>query len=362
MKQIAFAISLVVLMASCKNKNNVTTPIRKDITQAVYASGKVYPINDYKVFSKLPGYIEKIHIHVGDSVKIGQPLMTIKSEVSELNVTTAKNLLSLAQKNANENSALMSTLKQDVAAAKAKYELDSTNYARYIGLNKENATSGILLDQSKTQFEVSKQNYLKAWNAYLNTRDKLRVELQNAQIQYDSQISNRNDYTITSAVNGKVYDVLPKEGELINTQVLLMEIGDVSHFDVELSVDETDVSLIKNDQPIVYIIDAYKDQTFKGIVKESYPRINQNNKTSKVVATIDLNSSIQIFSGMSVEANIIIAEKKQVLVIPREYVVEGNKVKKKGADALTEIKKGAEDLEFVEVLEGIDESTELELP
>ncbi len=95
---------------------------------------------------------------------------------------------------------------------------------------------------------------------------------------------------------------------------------------------------------------------------EVYPRINQSNKTSKVMASIQLENNTIIYSGMSVEANIIISERKNVMVIPREYLIEGNKVKKKGSEEHTIIKKGASDLEFVEVLEGIDETIEIEIP
>ena len=362
MKKTSLVLIVIALLSSCGSKNNSTFPVRKDITQAVYASGKIFPVNDYKVYSKLPGYIEKIHVHVGDSVMVGQPLMTIRSEVSDLNVNTAKNLLELAQKNANQNSAYLTALKQDVASAKSKYELDSVNYNRFVGLMKENATSKLQLDQSKTQFDISKQNYLKATSSFINAKDKIRVELENAQLQYEAQVSNKSDYTITSAVNGKVYDITPKEGELINTQVMLMEIGDGNRFEIELSVDETDVSVIKINQEIVFAIDAYKDQVYKGNVVEVYPRINQSNKTSKVMASIQLENNTIIYSGMSVEANIIISERKNVLVIPREYLIEGNKVKKKGSEEHTIIKKGASDLEFVEVLEGIDETIEIEIP
>ena len=138
MKKPMALLLVVIIFTCCKKSTDTTTPVHKDITQAVYASGKIFPLNDYKVFSKLPGYIEKIHVHIGDSVKVGQALMTIKSEVSELNVNTAQNLLDLAQKNANENSAYITALKQDVASAKSKYELDSLNYTRYTSLIKSN--------------------------------------------------------------------------------------------------------------------------------------------------------------------------------------------------------------------------------
>lgn len=65
---------------------------------------------------------------------------------------------------------------------------------------------------------------------------------------------------------------------------------------------------------------------------------------------------------MSVEANIIISEKKNTLVIPREFLIDGNKVKIKDKEELTEIVKGAEDLEFIEIISGIDENTEIVLP
>lgn len=362
MKHTLLVLLSALLVISCKNKNTTTTLQRKDLTQAVYASGKIYPLNNYKVYSKLPGYIEKIHVHVGDIIKVGDPLLTLKSVVSELNVNTAKNLLDLAKKNANENSAFFISLKQDVASAKSKYELDSINFKRFESLSKENATSKLQYDQSKTQFEISKQNYLKALNMYSNTKDKVKIELENAQIQYDAQLSNKNDYTLTSAVNGKIYDIIPKEGELVNTQFVLMEIGDGEKFEIELSVDETDASLIKNGQSIVYLIDAYKDIVFKGKVEETYPRINQNNKTAKIISSIELDKKYQIFSGMAVEANIIIAEKKNILVVPREYLIEGNKLKIKSSGNIVQIVKGAEDLEFVEIISGVEEGTEITMP
>lgn len=357
-----FLLLFTTLFFSCGKKQESATPVRKDITQAVYASGKIYPVNDYKVYTKLPGYVEKIHVQVGDSVRIGQPLLTIKSEVSEKNVEMAKNQYELAQKNSGDNSPVLAAIKEEVGSARSKYELDSANYVRYTNLAKENATSKIQLDQSKTQFDISKQNFLKVFNNFIGTRDRLRTELENAKLQYEAQTSNQSDYVIASVVNGKVYDIVPKEGELVSSMLMLMEVGDGNKFEVELSVDETDVSFLLKGQEIVYSIDAYKDRIFKGKVTETYPRINPLNKTSKVVATIELDKSVNVFSGMSVEANIIIQIKKNALVIPREFLFEAKSVLRKSEGDTVQIKTGAEDLEFVEIVSGIDENTELIKP
>ncbi|MEW6469193.1 MAG: efflux RND transporter periplasmic adaptor subunit [Bacteroidota bacterium] len=355
-------IAFLSLLGSCGRKGDSIFPARKDLTQAVYASGKIYPVNDYKVFAKLPGYVEKIHVRVGDSVKVGQTLITIRSEVSGKNVEMARNQYELAMKNAGEGSPLLIALQQDIASARTKYELDSANYQRFANLEKENATSKLQLEQARTQFDISKQLWLKAKSNYTATRDRLNTELENARLQFEAQSSNQGDYIIASVVNGRVYDIVPKEGELVGSAMMLMEVGDGASYEVELSVDETDVSFIEKGQDIVYTIDAYRDQLFKGKVLEAYPRINPTNKTSKVVASIQLGSLIRVYSGMSVEANIIIAVKKNALVIPREFLLGSSQVRRKAQNDTVKIQRGAEDLEYIEVLSGIDEHTEIVKP
>ena len=108
-------------------------------------------------------------------------------------------------------------------------------------------------------------------------------------------------------------------------------------------------------------IDAYKDVVYKGIILETYPRINQGNKTSKVITSITLDEDQPLYSGMSVEANVIISIKKDALVIPREFLLDNNKVKLKSGE-LVQVKKGIEDLEYIEILQGLDESTVIVKP
>jgi hypothetical protein len=64
---------------------------------------------------------------------------------------------------------------------------------------------------------------------------------------------------------------------------------------------------------------------------------------------------------MSVEANIIVAEKKDALVIPKNYLLNSEYVITSKKDTI-KIKKGIEDLEYVEITEGINEKTEIIAP
>jgi HlyD family secretion protein len=346
-------------LVSCGGSKEQVFVQRRNLTQAVYASGKLFPKNDYKVFARLPGYVQQIHVHVGDTVRIGDPLITIRSEVSEINVEVARNQYQLASNNASESGPLLNTLVKDVEATRAKYMLDSVTASRYANLLAQNATSKQQADQAHTEFEVSRAAWQKAQANLQNTRTRLRTESENARLQLEAQTSNRSDYVITAAVAGRVYDVVPKVGELANTQQPLFEIGDATNFEVELSVDETDVSLLSYGQQVVYAIDAYPNNTFTGVLAEVYPRISAGNKTARVIGTITVSAGIQVFAGLSVEANIVIAERKNILVIPREYLQPGNTVRTKSSENPVPVKTGVSDLQFVEILSGLSEKDEL---
>lgn len=354
-----FALSAALFLLSCGSGNETVHPQKKDLTQAVYASGKIFPKNDYKVSARLPGYVQEILVNIGDTVKAGQPLLRIRSEISDINVEAAKNQYSLASRNAAESGPVLSALKQEVSAAESKYSLDSTNYKRYENLLKSNSASQLQFDQAKFQFENSRAAWTRAKLNYVSTRDRLRTEAENAKLQLEAQTSNQGDYTINSVVSGKVYDIIPKVGDLVNSQMPLIEIGSANEFEVELSIDETDISFVVVGQEVLYEIDAYKERPLTGKVLEIYPRISPGNKTAKIIATVELEPHMVVYSGMSIESNIIIAEKKNVLVIPREYVKPGNYVNVKGKDEPVKISVGASDLEYMEVTSGLSETDEL---
>jgi multidrug efflux pump subunit AcrA (membrane-fusion protein) len=360
MKSFVYFVVFSVLFSACSNKKNYILPEKKSITQVVYASGKIYPINVYNVYSKLPGYISKIYVNVKDSVKLGQPLISIKSEVNEKNLEIAKNQYQLASINISKNSPVLKALNEEVESALTKYKLDSINFVRYQNLLKTNSTSQLQYDQAKSQFEISRHNYVKALSNLEKTKNQLQIEYENAKLQYEAQQSNLSEYTIVSAISGKVYDIIPKEGELVNSATLLMVIGDSKKFEVELNVDETDVSLIKENQKVIFETDVYKDTLFYGNIKTIYQRINPINKTCRVIASIDAKN-FHFYSGMSVEANIIVAEKKDALVIPKNYLLNSEYVITSKKDTI-KIKKGIEDLEYVEITEGINEKTEIIAP
>jgi multidrug efflux pump subunit AcrA (membrane-fusion protein) len=347
---------LLLFLISCGDNGEKTKPVKKDITQAVYASGKIFPVDYYRLNVSIPGYIKEIYVKIGDTVKVGEPLFAMKSDVSNLNVATAKNNLDLATLNSSDNSAYMTAVKQDLALATDKLELDSINFARVQALFESNATTKANLDQAKTQYLTSKQTTQKARSSLQATRERLKTEVKNAQNLYKAQQSNSNDFTYFSSVTGKVYDISGKQGEYFTPQQIVMELGRVDNYEVELSVDEADIHYLAKKQVVIFQTEAYPNLFLRGEIKEVYPKISSTNKSIKVMASINLPEEISMYAGATLEANIINQKKPNALVIPRYFLSNDSVVVKKGGEGKKQkikVELGVGNVEFVEILSGL---------
>ena len=107
-------------------------------------------------------------------------------------------------------------------------------------------------------------------------------------------------------------------------------------------------------------MDAYPENPVCTVVREIMPGITQSTKTTIVKADMPADS-LKLFSGMSTEANIIISTKKNVLVIPVDYLGADNTVLTKDKKKIA-VKPGIRDMDNVEIISGIDEHTEIIKP
>lgn len=353
----------VTLLAACSGKQETTKPIRKQLVQAIYASGKLYPMHYYRAVSLLPGYLQELYVEVGDTVQVGQPLFRVKNQQSDLAIGTAKNNLALAQDNLAANSPLMATLKNEVEAAYAKYVLDSTTLVRTQNLRANQAGTELQLDQAKTAASTSRDLWQKAAANLLATKRKLETDRQNALNAVRIAETNQGDYIVRSTVAGRVYDIIAKVGDLVGAQVPVMEVGAATEYEVELAVDESDANLVRSGQEVVFNAEFLGTETLKGRITRVYPKITQLNKSIKALASISLPDTVSIFAGSTIEANIIYSIKPKALVLPRFFVLKDTVLLKSGLGLeRRKVQVGASDVEYVEILSGLTEADEVQKP
>ncbi len=353
---------LVLLLFSCTRKEEHMVQ-RKDLVQAVYASGEVLPVDFYQVTSKIPGIVDSIYVSVGQRVAAGDALLKIQNQTNQLNLQTAQNLYELAKTKASDRSDLLAGLEQKVLAAYQNYQQDSLDYERYKRLNAKQIGSEQAFEKAKLRFQISRSELVIAQSNLEETRDQLQIELKNARNNYLAQKSQLGDYLIVAVKAGKVYDIMPHTGELVTSNRPIMDLGAADSFEVEMMVDETDIILVKKGQKVVYALDALEDSVLHGVVKRIYPRINPVDKTAKVIASID-PADYDLYPGMSLEANIIIREKEDILVVPVEYLTMDQTVlvKKGSSTESVKVQTGIRDLRFVEILGGLKENDHILKP
>ncbi|MFN4985243.1 MAG: hypothetical protein ACK5GI_03770, partial [Ignavibacteria bacterium] len=200
------SLALCAVIVSCSSNEESTQPVQQAITQAVYASGRIYPKGYYRVAAKLPGVVSEIYVQSGDTVRAGMPLIRIKNVSADVAVESASNLYQLAQENAREDGAFLRSAAADYESAKEKYEYDSLNAAKQLRLLAAKATSQASYDAAATQAEVSYQQRTKAYQGYKSLSRRMQIEQQNAKLQIDAQRSNRDDFIILAAEDGVVYE------------------------------------------------------------------------------------------------------------------------------------------------------------
>lgn len=353
-------LSFVLLLSfiACIDKSTITHPIRKDLVQAVYASGKIFPLNHVRIAAKTTGYVKRILVKSGDVVKAGSPLVLLSNPNSDVNIDIARSNLALSELNNQPDRNQLNAAMQEIRSAYSRYQLDSLNYQRYKNLWEKQITSRVNLDAAKTQSEVSYQSYEKAIDNYnaLRTRSNTEVALARKQLQLQS--NNKSDFVITAPMTGRVYDVPVKEGQLLTIGSQAVDFGDSTLFEAELDVDESDIGLVKTGQRVILNAEAYDHQPITSTVREIEPSVIQGNKTTRVKTSVP-PTGLTLFSGMTVEANIIIREKKNVLVIPAEFLNADNTVTLRSGKKRVPVKTGIRDVQYVEIESGIDETAEI---
>jgi HlyD family secretion protein len=355
MKNHLYILTLsVLLFASCGKKTNETTPVRKDISEAVFASGILEPENKYNVIAQSEGYITDLKFDNGDMVKAGQVLAMIDNKANEINALSSEHLLGLAGQNASPEGPTLKQAQSSLQLLKIKSEQDSVQYLRYQKLFETNSVSKLELENTKLAYENSRTNYNNASQNYrfLKQQTEQQLVLQRSQRDVNSVTGSYNE--IRSVLAGKVYKKFKNIGEYVRRGDVIAMIGNADTLHANLNVDENNITKIRIGQEVLIQLNVNSGKTYKAKISEIVPSFDEATQSfiCKAHFTDQLDFNI---AGTQLQANIIVAEKKNALVIPKLFLGYGNKVKTKSKGEVT-IQPGFISGEWVEVLGGLEEN------
>jgi multidrug resistance efflux pump len=356
-------VNLILLAAttfSCGRNKEGIKPAVKPLIEAVYASGFVISKDEYEITSQVEGYVTDKLVQDGDAIKKGDPLYVIDSDQQSARNRIANETFALAQKNYRDDSPVLRELKAALESAKTKTEFDSANFVRYSNLLKSNATSQAEFDRFKLTFDNSRNEYIFQKSRFEKTKNQLYLEFQNAKNNLVITSNEGGRYIVRSETEGLVFMTSKEKGELIRRGELVAIVGKKDSYYFQLNVDELDVQRIKQGQEVLVKIDAYPDKVFNASISKIYPMVDRKQQAVRVDASV--NEQLPgWFSGLALEANIIIHKKDKAVVIPKTSLLPGDSVMintEEGSKKI-KVKKGIETLDEVEILEGLDTSKQL---
>lgn len=345
-------LSSFFIFVSCSKKDDgQIQPTKGNITESVYASGVVKSENQYTVYSTVSGVLQKINVTAGQTIGKGQSLFQIESDKAALNTENARLAYQLSNENNRYIQDKIAEMETKVQAAKDKLALDLSIYNRNKNIKQYNVISEVDYERVELAYKNSKSNYEAAVKQLSQLKSQLKNEQSRNNINLKINEKSQSDFIVKSAITGELFDVLVKEGTLINPQTPLAIIGEKNTYLLELDVDENDMVRVKLGQKLAVTMDSYKGKAFEAIVDKIYPIMDERSRTFKIEAHFT-DPPVKLYPNLTAEANIIIQTKQEALTIPKSYLVDNEYVLVNG-DEKRKVKIGLSDYQNVEILDGL---------
>jgi HlyD family secretion protein len=354
--------SILFFAFSCKQNASIHAQ-RKNIIETVYASGKIMADSEYTIYALSPGTVVEKRVIEGNRVNKNEILYVINNTAPAARLDAANTSYANAKQNLSANSRILNDLKIAMQNAAITFSRDSLQYARLKALWGENIGTKSALDNTETQYSISLNNKRSARERYLAQVNDLTVSLKNAHSQVATAQNDFNNSIIRSENAGTVYQMLKEKGEAVKANEAIALLGKSAARLIRLSVDQQDIDRMKIGQSVLLKTDATGDKIYRAKVSRIYPTMNEADQTFRVDAFFSENDN-QPYIHTSVEANIIIQQKQQALVIPGLALLPGDsvKIKRNGRVITIAVNTGIHTLNEVEVLSGLNEKDDIFIP
>lgn len=356
MKKLILFTVLIISLASCGKKTQEIQPIRKDITETVYASGLLEAEGNYKLTAQADGYLINVNFKEGDIITEGSILAIIDNKGNEINAQSSKDLLAIAQANLNPNAPLLQQAKQNIAIAKNKMLQDQVQANRYKELWSSNSVAKIEWENAELNAKTSVLNYETALENYNRLERDAKQQVISSKALTNINSESKFNNQIKAVVGGRVYKKYKEAGDYIKKGEVLATIGSASVIYAKVNIDESSIAKIKLGQNATIQLNINKQKIYKGVVYEIAPEFDGSSQS--FICKISFSDSLDFkIINTQLECNIGINTQKNALLIPKIYFSPAGTVQVKGEKTERAIATGIISNEWVQVIDGINETT-----
>lgn len=270
---------------------------RMDIRKTTVVTGKIEPRNEVNVKPQISGIITEILKEAGETVQEGEVIAKVKVIPDMGSLSAAQSRLRLAEINRKQA---------------------QTDY-----------------DREKTLFDkglVAADEYDKIAQALRQAREEVDAAQDNLEVVRDG-VSKSNasasSTLIRSTITGLILDIPVKVGNSVilantfNDGTTIATVANMNDLIFRGNIDETEVGRLSTGMTMKITIGALQDLKFDARLEYIAPKATDQNGANQfeIKAAVNLPSNAtNIRSGYSANAEIVLAEAKNVLAVPESAI------------------------------------------
>jgi HlyD family secretion protein len=257
-----------------------TAPVTyQDVTLLVTSNGTVMPTNEFQARAFWPGIIQKVYVELGDKVKPGQMLVSMKDPFAISRMTAADAALQGArvgdeniEKGGSQEDLI--GLRGDLAHAKLSQAEASKALAALQKLQQQGAASAAEVGAA--------QQTLQNANATLTTLQakstepyrqsdvrQARARVADAQASLDAAKNQFSNANISSPMAGTVYSINVVAYDFVPVGADLIRVADLNNMQIRAYFDEPEIGKLAAGQPVKITWDGRPDRTWHGHIKQA---------------------------------------------------------------------------------------------
>jgi HlyD family secretion protein len=276
-------------------ENAITGPLVVSIS----ASGALQPTRSVDVGSELSGTLEAVLAEENDQVKKGQVIARLDTSKLRDAVAKSKAALDAARAQVAQNEATL---------VEARAALERLRHVAELSGGKV---------PSKSELETGEASFQRA----LANLASARATVSQAEATLQTDETNIEKAVIRSPIDGVVLARKVEPGQTVaaqmTTPVLYTIAEDLTQMELQVKVDEADVSSVKLGQPASFTVSAWTGRDFPATIRRVGlgSTITDNVVTYKTVLSVT-NNDLALRPGMTATARIVTAQRENVLLVP----------------------------------------------
>jgi HlyD family secretion protein len=310
--------------------SRVATVERGPMVRSVVATGKIEPIRRVEIKSKANGIIEKLNVEVGDVVDAGDVLAELDKENLRARLREARANLQAAE--ASLKGAKAQLVKTEIEAEGPDVEFAQRASQRAADLYAQKLIAQSALDDARSILEVALNRQRSARSSLAVSRarvSEMEANVAQATASVERAEEELANATIRAPIRATVLTRDVEVGSPVSSilnlganATLVVTLGDIEEVFVRGRVDEADIGRVQLKQPARITVETFKDKKFDGTVTRIAPiGVEKENVTSFSVEVSIRNPGNELKANMTANAEIILEERPNALIIPEAAVI-----------------------------------------